>query len=595
MKKNRCFKSVAILATLLVLGSLYLSCSRCAPLADGEYTLHLLSTNDIHGHWFDSLYVTPADDGSATLQTRRSLFSINTFVKNFRDSVGEENVILVDAGDCLQGDNAPYFFNYIDTVDSHLFAKMVDYMKYDAVIVGNHDIETGHPVYDKVKKDLDERGIPFLAGNAIRKDNKRPYFQTYTIVERAGLKVAILGYTNANIKAWLSEELWSGMTFESLIPIVQNDIDRIAKKEKPNILIVVVHSGTGEGDGTQLENQGLDLYNTLTGADFLVCSHNHRAYIAQNETIAFLNSGSHARNIAHGEITIKIKDGKVISKVFKTELIENTFEPDTAMRSAFQKDFEKVKAFTLTPVGELTTDLYTRDAFKGMSPYINLVHTLGLTETGAELSIAAPLSYNKKISAGQLVFNDLFTLYPYENQLFVIKMSGEEIKNYLEYSYDGWIVTDNPSHLLKIHPQDDLRYSQHKWSFVNRSYNFDSAAGINYTVDIHKPFGERVTILSMASGESFDPNKIYTVAITSYRASGGGGLLENAGVDTEQIDERIVARYPEYREILYQYLKKHEVLSPESIGDKNLIGEWHFVPQKEAERRIADDMKLLFD
>lgn len=584
-----CAAAVAVCFSITFLFS---ACSRAGRVPEGEYTLHILSTNDVHGTWFDSLYVVP-EGGNAV---RPSLLNISSYVNTFRDSVGVENVVLVDAGDCLQGDNAPYYFNYVDTLEPHLFARMAEYMKYDAVAVGNHDIETGHPVYDRVRRDLEDRGIPFLAGNALRNSDGKPYFQPYTVVKRAGLKVAILGYTNANIKGWLSEEIWNGMHFESLTSLVQSDVERIRRKEKPDVVVVVVHSGTGEGDGTQLENQGLDLYNSLSGVDFLICSHNHKAYIAQNDTIALLNSGSHARNIAHGELKLTIKDGKVVSKSLKAELVENTFEADSAMRSAFQSDFEKIKRFTLTPVGELTEDIYTRDALTGMSPYINLIHTLGLTATGADISIAAPLTYNKKIAAGKLVYNDLFSLYPYENQLFVIKMTGREIKDYLEYSYDGWIATDNPSHLLKIQPKDDLRYSQKKWSFVNRSYNFDSAGGINYTVDIHKPMGERITILSMAGGEPFDLDKTYTVAMTSYRASGGGDILtKGAGIDTDKIEERIAARYPEYREILYQYLKKNGVISPEKVGDKAVIGEWKFVPEKEANRRIAEDMKLLFD
>lgn len=593
--KNLFGLRISVLAAAMAYFSLTFLLSDCSGahrVPDGEYTLHLLSTNDVHGTWFDSLYVASVEGSS----TRKALFNLNTFVEGFRDSVGAENVVLVDAGDCLQGDNAPYFYNYVDTTEPHLFARIAEYMKYDAVAVGNHDIETGHPVYDRVRRDLEERGIPFLAGNALRNSDGKPYFQPYTVVKRAGLKVAILGYTNANIKGWLSENIWSGMHFESLTSVVQSDVDRVRRKEKPQVVVVVVHSGTGEGDGTQLENQGLDLYQSLSGVDFLVCSHNHRAYIAQNDTIALLNSGSHARSIAHGELNITFKEGKVVSKTLKAELIENTFEASSAMRLAFQSDFEKVKAFTLTPVGELASDFYTRDALCGMSPYINLVHTLGLKASGADISIAAPLTYNKKIAAGGLVYNDLFALYPYENQLFVIKMTGREIKDYLEYSYDGWIVTDNPSHLLKIQPKDDLRYSQKKWSFVNRSYNFDSAAGINYTVDIHKPMGERITILSMAGGEEFDQDKTYTVAMTSYRASGGGDILsKGAGVDTDKIEERIVERYPEYRELLYQYLKKNKVLSSESVGDKAVIGEWKFIPEKEAERRIAQDMKLLFN
>lgn len=578
------YKLICISAILVAI--LY-SCGNSSMLQDGEYSLDILSTNDIHGTWFSRSYTDSSQ--------KKSLLNISTLVSKFRDSIGAGNVILVDAGDCLQGDNAPYFFNYIDTQSTHLFVRMVDYLKYDAIAVGNHDIETGHPVYDRVRKELDSVGIPFLAANAIRNDSGKPYFQPYKIINRGGLKVAILGYTNPNMKAWLAEEVWSGMHFESLLPLVQNDVDKVIKREKPNVVVVVVHSGVGSGDASILESQGLDLFNTLRGVDFLICSHDHRAFIAQNDSIALLNSGSHSRNIAHGKITLTVQNGVIVDKRLTAELLSTPTQPDTLMEKFFYQEYERVKEFTLTPVGALLRPVKTREAFIGMSDYINLIHTVGLRATNAQISFAAPLSYNKEIPSGVLVYNDLFTIYPYENQLYVIKLTGEEIKNYLEFSYDNWITTTDPEHLLKIHQREDSRYSQKGWSFVGRSYNFDSAGGINYTVDTKAPMGERIHIYSLADGSTFNMDQDYTVAITSYRASGGGDILsKGAGVDVDKIEERIVARYPEFRELIYSYIKNNGSIDYLQIGDTSLIGRWMFIPEKEANARLGKDMKLLF-
>ena len=182
---------------LLALATLAAACS--SPLKDGEYKLTLLTTNDVHGHFFDSTYV----GGGLS----KSLMAVHHLVDSVRNAEGAENVVLVDAGDCLQGDNAAYYFNYIDTTSKHIWSRIVDYMDYDACAWGNHDVETGHPVYDRVFSDLKKDGIPLLAGNAIRNDNGKTYFPLYTVVKRAGVKIAILGYTNANIKAWLSENI----------------------------------------------------------------------------------------------------------------------------------------------------------------------------------------------------------------------------------------------------------------------------------------------------------------------------------------------------------------------------------------------------
>ena len=561
----------------------------CSTPRNGIYSFRLLTTNDVHGTYFDSTYVGTG--------VKKSLYAVKSTVDSVRAAVGEDNVIFIDAGDILQGDNAAYYFNYVDTLTPHVYPRMASYMGYDAVLMGNHDVETGHPVYDRFARDLKGLGIPLLAGNAIRNDNGQPYFQTYTLLKRHGVKIAVLGYDNANIAGWLSERLWSGMKFVNLIPLVQQDVDKVIAKEKPQVVIVAVHSATGLGDGSQLESQGLDLMKTLKGVDFLVCSHDHKPVVIQSDTLCLINSGSHCRYVGEGRIAVTVKGGKAVSKEVSADLIPvDPHKIDTAMESLFHDDYLAVKEFTTRDVGELKVNLFTRDAYRGMSDYLNLVHTISISCAPAQISLAAPLTYNGFVKKGRLIYNDLFTIYPFENQLYVVRMSGQEVKDYLEASYDRWINTvSSPSdRLLKIVNADDPRTGQKRWSFVGRSYNFDSAAGLVYTVDVTKPRGERVSIASMADGTAFDPGKTYNVAMTSYRASGGGGLLPEIGVDTGRIEERIVETYPEIRDLLYGYLKDHGTIDPEVIGDPAVIGSWKFVPEGLAAPAMETDMELLF-
>ncbi|MBR5013863.1 MAG: bifunctional metallophosphatase/5'-nucleotidase [Bacteroidales bacterium] len=571
---------VSIIATAALLAS-------CSCPKDGEYTFRILTTNDVHGRYFDSLYV---EDG-----TSHALTNIAWYADSIRVADGAENVILIDAGDCLQGDNAAYYFNYIDTVSQHLYSRMAEYIGYDAVVMGNHDIETGHPVYDRLVRGSK---VPFLASNAIRNDDGSPYFQEYVTLKRHGLNITVIGFTNPNIKGWLSPLLWEGMTFESLLPFAQEVVDRVSAQEKSDVVIVAVHAGTGKGDGSVLENQGLDLFRSLEGVDFVICAHDHSPVVHKSEDICLINSGSHCRNIGFGTVTLKVEDGKVLSKTLDAELLPvDKDKADRRMQEVFRPDYEAVKTFTLKEVGELQTDLRTRDAYRGMSDYLNLIHTLSLSCSPAQISFAAPLTFNGYIEAGTLVYNDLFTIYPYENQLFVVEMSGSEIKDYLEYSYDMWIntVRNADDRLLKISDDPDPRTGQKRWSFVNRSYNFDSAGGLIYDVDVTRPFGSRILIKSLADGSAFDENQTYNVAMTSYRASGGGGIMrEGAGVDTDKIHERVVEYYPEIREILYDYLLKHRKIDPEVIGDRTVVGEWRFIPESIAQKAMERDMTLLF-
>lgn len=544
--------------------------------------LHVVTTGDVHGAYFNRPYV-----GS---KYKTSLMSVKYYVDSLRSAVGPENVLLLDAGDCIQGDNASYYFNYVATDRPHIYPRLVSYMGYDACTVGNHDIEAGHPVYDRVYEGMKEAGIPWLAGNALKEDGT-PYFQEYTVIEKGGRRILVLGYNNANIEGWLSPELWSGMKYVSLVPFVRKRVKQIRKEVDPDVVVVIVHSGTGAGDGSSYESQGLDVFRKLKGVDVLVTAHDHRPAVVHSRKSCLVNGGARCGNVGH--VVLGFNKGKVVSRHAEVVRLDK-MAVDEGMVSKFDQEFEEVKAFTVRPVGNLAMPLMSRDAYIGMNDYVSLLHTVQLGASGADISIAAPLTYDGKVAKGQLVFNDMFTIYPYENQLFVLRLSGKEIKDMLEFSYDHWICTPG-DHVLRISQTPDPRTGAAKWSFVNRSYNFDSAAGIVYDVDVTKPAGSRVIIRSLAGGKPFDENATYTVAMTSYRANGGGDLLTlGAGIPHEQLGSRVIARYPEIRDLVYAFIKSHDEVNPELIGNRSVIGEWKFVPEDLVNPLLAKDLRLVF-
>lgn len=562
------------LLAVLCAGAMSVACSQ------GPRQLHVITTNDVHGAWFDSTYV-----GGRQVP---SLMAVNTYVDSIRSAVGKDNVLLLDAGDCLQGDNAAYYFNYVDTLSAHVYPRLVAYMGYDAVVVGNHDVETGHKVYDKVTRELEANGIPFLAGNALNADGD-PYWPEYKVFKRAGMKVLVLGYTNANMAAWLDESLWSGMKFVSLVPFVQQRVDAVKAKVKPDVTIVAVHSGVGAGDGTMLENQGLDLFHSLRGVDLVVTSHDHRPRVESTDSIALVNTGSKARNYSH---TVIYRENGV-KHIEPSVVAVDAAKADAAMHEAFAGDYAKVKAFTLQKVGSISAAMSSIEAFSGRCFYMDFIHYVQLHTTGADISFAAPLTFKGFIPKGELIFSDMFTVYPYENTLNVLRLKGSEIRNYLEYSYDLWITNPLKSgHIFNMSNHEDARYTQKRWSFNHASFNFDSASGINYTVDVTKPYGRRIRIASLADGSAFDENVFYTVAMTSYRAAGGGDLLfKGAGLSRGELSEREVARYPEIRDIIYEYFKAEGVVGPESISG---LGDWQFVPRNIASSFLKQDSELMF-
>jgi 2',3'-cyclic-nucleotide 2'-phosphodiesterase/3'-nucleotidase len=502
----------------------------------------IISTNDVHGKYFDSLYVGGEANPS-------SYANVSTFINNIR-SIGVSPV-LVDVGDNLQGDVAAYYFDYIDTADVHVLPRIMNYIGYDAVVVGNHDIETGHNVYDKVRSEL---GMPYLAANAIRTDGSgNPYFDDYTIVRRNGIKIAIIGFTNPRIPDWISPVLYSGMEFDSIPPLAQHLVDSVINKEHPQIVVVAVHSGTGDGSPDDFENVGLRCAKMLHGVDVVLCSHDHIAYSTivagiDSNKVLLLNAGKHARFVGLGNIELVVKKGKVVSKRISGHTVPmDTVAVDTSYVRTFRSDYEKVKQFTDKDIGMLDNGIDCSDALYGPSSYVHLLQSVVMEQTEAQISICAPLTLTATFEKGPITVQDLFTLYPYENQLYVLKMKGSQVKGMLEMSYDLWARGEG------------------------FKFNYDSAEGIVYEVSKSAPDGKKVRIKSMEDGVSFSEDSTYLVALTSYRASGGDFIRKGAGIGQSELNSLIVSRYPEIRDMLYEYIIRHHEIDPKPGNN------WKFV------------------
>ncbi len=566
--------------------------SACSTLKDGEYNLSVVSTSDGHGNWF----ARPVEDGG---KTRGTIMSQSKFVNEVRSDKGADNVILIDAGDNIFGGGAPFYYNFVDTTGSHLYPRLAAYMGYDAVVAGHSDFESGHRVYDRVSKEMRKEGIPFLAGNAFSEKTGKRYFPVYSIIKKGGVKVAVLGYTNADIAALMDKSLVEGITFKSLLPLVQEDVDKIRFKEKPHLVIVVAHTAMGKGDGQNLEKQGLDLFQSLKGVDLVIVGHDHSSKVMKSDSLTLVNCGRAGQYAGLTDIKLIVKGGKVVSRSLSADVVSLSSEKyDTAMDEAFSDDYEKVRTFNVAPVGTIKKDLVSREFYYKQCDYLNFLHALALSAYPVDISLSATLLIDGVVPAGEVRYQDIRKVYPYENKLVVLRLTGSEIKKYLEASYDAWINTvqtpSEDSHILRIKQSKDYSSGKMAWKLAKSPANFDSAAGINYTVDVTKPEGSRVAITGMADGGAFEMDKEYTVAITSYRSVGSGGLLKAAGLtDAASVEERIVYRGPEFRTILYKYFKKHGSVDPEVIGDPKLVGTWRFVPDF-APEAIKADVELLY-
>lgn len=536
----RVFKSIFIAALLYNLP--LASCSVNVP--DGSYTLEIYSTNDIHGRIFDSLY-------TENKINPYSLSAVSAIVSGARERLGQDGVVLLDAGDFLQGDNSVYYYNYVDTASEHIFTKIVSYMNYDALAVGNHDIETGHRVYDRIVRELT---IPWLAANAFDVKKGNSYFGSYQIILKKGIKIAVIGLTNPNVKNWISEDLYNGIDFKEAMPLADSLVKIVREREKPQIIVGLFHIGLGEESVYDVENCSKYIASSVNGIDIIFAAHDHKKFAGfisrGGDSTALTEAGSRASALSRVTVNLEFKNGRLVSKKIVPVVIPlEGVKPDEKYNGYFRQDFLNVRNFTKQDIGILKSSLTSEAVLEGPTEYVDMIHTLQLEVSSADISFAAPLNPALSISEGVIDFQDLMNIYPFENQLYVINMYGHEIKSYLEYSYNQWI---NKSGMR---------------------YNYDSAAGLIYEVLRNGKEGERVRIKEMADGTPFNPDKIYKVAMTSYRANGGGDLLvKGAKIPEDQLESRIITRGPDIRGMLYDRIKRSGSISPQKLNT------WKFVP-----------------
>ena len=555
--------------------------------------LKFIETTDIHGSIFP--YDFKNDKKAST-----SLSQIYTYVKQER-AKKDQHVILLDDGDILQGQPVVYYYNFEKTKEKHIVAQVMNYMKYDVGTVGNHDIEPGHSVYDKIRKEFN---FPWLAANAVNETTGKTYFPPYHILNKGGIKIAVLGLITPGIPMWLPKNIWSNIDFTDMIKSAKKWVKIIKEKEKPDILIGLFHSGVVYTYGNQdektprNENASELVAKQVPGFDVVFVGHDHHGwnYTVENsagKNVLILGGINAARTAAVANISILLKDKN--KKIITGEIIDvKNYKPDKSILIHFEESFIEVKNYTTKKIGAFTKIISTRDSFFGDSPFVDLIQKIQLDLTGADVSFASPLSFNAEIKKGPVYVRDMFNLYKYENLLYTIKMTGKEIKNYLEYSYGKWVnkMKDENDHLLKFkfNEKGNIIYSYGHPSLFNSYYNFSSAAGINYVVDVRKTVGERIIIKSFSSGKPFLLKKEYKVAVNSYRGNGGGGhLVLGARIPKDELSKRVItSTEKDLRFYLMKWIEKNKTITPERLNN------WEIIPDNWAKKGRKRDYKLLF-
>jgi 2',3'-cyclic-nucleotide 2'-phosphodiesterase/3'-nucleotidase len=557
----------------------------------------IIVTSDVHGAIFPYDLVNDRPSNS-------SLAQVMTYLNEQRADTNQI-VFLLDNGDILQGDPVVYYYNFEKTDTIHLYADVMNYMNYDAGTIGNHDIETGHDVYDKFSKEIK---FPWLAANAIKTSDGLPYFKPYTTIERGGIKIAVFGLITPAIPKWLPEKIWQGMQFDDMIETAQKWVKKIRETEQPDLLIGLFHAGVNHNysgeDSTTYKNENASrlIAEKVAGFDVIFVGHDHEGWNFKTRNpngkeVLVLGTQASARTLAVANIKLKFDKfcGFFASEQMSGEIIEvKNYKPDEKFMQKFSPAFDEVKKYVSRPIGKFTKSVSSREALFGPSEFVNLINTVQLELTNADISFTAPLSFNATINEGDLFVKDMFNLYRYENLLYTIEMSGKEIKDYLEFSYGNWFnqMKDENDHLLRFRLDDNgnIIYSQRSNSpeLYERFYNFDAAAGIDYVVDVTKPIGERVNILNLSDGRKFDLNGTYKVAVNSYRGNGGGDhLTKGAKIPKEELNRRLISSTDkDLRYYMMKWIEEKKSVKPEFPKNWKVIPENFWLAGKQKDYQL---------
>ena len=553
----------------------------CAQETD---TLYILQTTDVHGrvYPYDYFRDQPADYGLAKVYTK---------VVELRKK--HDNVLLLDGGDMIQGTPMSYYFNKIETSVPNPMILTMNYMGYEAMAVGNHDIEQGVFVYNKAQS---ESNFPWLSANSVLPDLST-YFDQFVIYEINDIKVGIIGLTTPGIPMWLDPVLYPGIQWDDMVETAAVFVDEI--RDEVDVLVGLFHAGfnedysagTTESLGLSNENASKLVAEQVPGFDVILAGHSHREVAEKkfengewttesrylnhenddvNNTL-LMNAGSWGRNLGVAQIVLhqdkrqkkkeKNESGsnhpgfeawEIISK--NSMLISmKDVEPSTAILQLNDYYHKKTLEYIRTEIAIASETLSLKNARYEDNALVELINKAQMDYTKADLSFAAAFNDQQIIPAGPIRIKDVYGMYPYENFLYLVEMTGQQIKDFLEYSANYYLVDGDR---IIANP-------------AMRGYSYDMAEGVKYKIKVKrkKEKAEQnlvMDIVLISTGKPLAMEKKYKVAMNSYRATGGGGHMAAAGA----VDAKIILKSDEdMRNILANYLEKQGEISSKVDGN----------------------------
>jgi 2',3'-cyclic-nucleotide 2'-phosphodiesterase (5'-nucleotidase family) len=525
-----------------------------AQRAPRRVELTIAATTDVHGRLRAWDYYAGAPDPT------HSLAAAATIVDSARKA-NPDGVVLVEGGDILQGNPLLYVAARVRPTPVHPVIAAMNVMRYDAAVLGNHEFNYGVPLLQKA---VGQAGFPFVAANVL--DAKgNPWVAPMTMVVRRGVRVAIIGGTTPGSMVWDRENLKAaGLTVTDIVPAVRARVQE-ARKRKADVVVVLLHSGLDGAASYDTVSTGLPSENVagrvpreIDGIDVVVYGHSHRELVDSTINGALLiQPRNWAGSVALGTLTLEKQGGRwtVVGRQGRAVRVAGHKEhPDVL--AAMRGTHEATVAWVNEPVGRTGTAWHADSARVVDMPITDLVNEVMRRNTGADLSATAAFTLDAGLDTGAITQAELSRLYPYDNTLRAVRISGAQLKAFLEHSarYYRSVGADG-------------RAERGIVDNTVPGYNFDVVTGADYTIDLRQPVGQRITALTYR-GKAVQPTDSFTMAVNNYRQGGGGGFSMLQGTPV------VFDKDLDIRQLIIDEVRKVGTLEPARYATRN----WRIEP-----------------
>ena len=518
------------------------------PYAPDTVTVVIAATTDVHGRLMSWDYER---DRAAPLGLVRAATAVDSLRRAYPG-----RVILVDAGDLIQGNPFATYYARVATTAEHPLLAAMNRMGYDAAVPGNHEFNFGLPVMQRA---LGAARFPYVAANIVRLPDSALVLPPFVLLERAGLRIAIVGATTPGVRVWDGPNIQGRLTLRGLRESVPPAV-AAACAAGADLVVLVAHAGldggSSYGDAAPPENDVGSAIAGSPGLDVAVIGHTHREIVDSTvRGVLVVEPRNWAQSVAVVRVTLVRGEARAESGERAWRVVRKSgssvrladVRPDSALVAAMTPAHDSARAWATRPVGTSSAEMSLARARLEDTPVLDFINRVQRERTGADLSATPAFTTQGRIPAGAVTRADLASIYPYDNTLMAVRISGAELRAFLEWSarYYRGMGPDGP--------------------IVNDSvvgYNFDMISGADYELDLAQPVGHRLTHLAVRGRPVADTDS-FTLAVNNYRAGGSGGyaMLRRARV--------VYDRNEDMRDLLAAWLAEHGTLRPEDVFERN--------------------------